>query len=220
MLGWQIAVSTEFAGSVRIVRIAWLLSSLCQRDGYAFCTDSYISETLTIPLNKVQQALTELERAGAIVRASSFVDGKAQRRIWPSTKIIPPTAGGMDTPRDDRVDTPRRGGRDSIDKQRTPNSRRISSTADAARLDAERRERRRATASDNDGQDTPNDERGAPKASPRQEPIVIDNHDSDDMVDVGDRDDELAERRITIEVDGLLIEIDPTEAGISDEPRT
>jgi hypothetical protein len=94
MLGWQIAVSTEFAGSARALRIAWLLSSLCQRDGYAFPTDSYISETLGIPVNKVQQALTELERAGAIIRASSFVAGKPQRRIWPSVKIIPPTAGG------------------------------------------------------------------------------------------------------------------------------
>ncbi|HEY6734354.1 MAG TPA: hypothetical protein VI256_11255, partial [Roseiarcus sp.] len=167
MFGWQVAVSTEFPTSVRIVRIAWLLSSLCQKEGYAFATDAYISETLGIPLNKVQQALTELQGAGAIVRASSFVDGIAQRKIWPSTKIIPPTAGGMDTPRDDRVDTPHGGGRDSIQYTRSRKSSRISSTAEDAKRDAERRERRRATASDDDGQDTPSDERGAPQARPR-----------------------------------------------------
>jgi hypothetical protein len=166
MFGWQVAVSTEFPTSVRIVRIAWLLSLLCQKAGYAFATDAYISETLGIPLNKVQQALTELERAGAIVRASSFVDGIAQRKIWPSTKIIPPTVGGMDTPRDDRVDTPHSGGRDSIQYTRPQKSSRISSTAEDAKRDAERRERRRATASDDGGQDTPSDERGAPQARP------------------------------------------------------
>jgi hypothetical protein len=93
MFGWQCAVTTKFASSARAVRIAWLISLLCQKEGYAFAADSYISKTLSIPVNKVQQALTELERAGAIVRASSFVDGKPQRRIWPSTKIIPPRRG-------------------------------------------------------------------------------------------------------------------------------
>jgi hypothetical protein len=110
LFGWHCAVTTKFASSARAVRIAWLLSLLCQnKDGSAYAADSYISKTLSIPVNKVQQALAELEKAGAIVRASSFVDGKPQRRIWPSTKIIPPAAGGIHTPRDPRVDTPRSG---------------------------------------------------------------------------------------------------------------
>jgi hypothetical protein len=142
MFEWQCAVSNEFATSVRLVRIAWLLGTLSLRDGYAFATDSYISEKLGIPLNKVQQALTELDRAGAIVRASHFVGGKAQRRIWPSTKIIPPTAGGIHTPRDDRSDTPHGGGTDSIEHPRKSKTVRISSTSDAAKRDAEMRERR------------------------------------------------------------------------------
>jgi hypothetical protein len=177
LLGWQVAVSTKFAGSARIVRVAWLLSWLCQKEGYAFPTDGYISKTLGIPLNKVQQALTELQRAGAIVRASSFVDGKARRRIWPSTKIIPPTAGGMDTPRDDRVDTPRGGGTDSIERPRSRKTGRISSTAEAAKRDAERREQREqqrhGTASGDDSQNTLSDERRAPQAPPRLADAVI-----------------------------------------------
>jgi hypothetical protein len=65
----------------RVLRVAWLLQSLCLKEGSAFANDSYISDTLGIQLNHVQAALAELERAGAIVRASSFVDGKPQRRI-------------------------------------------------------------------------------------------------------------------------------------------
>jgi hypothetical protein len=58
------------------------------------------------------------------------------------------------------------------------------------------------------------------QAPRRQKPIVIDNRDSDYMGDLGDGDDELAEHRITIEVDGLLIEVDTNDAGMSDELRT
>jgi hypothetical protein len=177
MFGWQCAVTTRFASSARVVRIAWLLSLLSQKEGYAFPTDGYISETLGIPVNKVQQALTELERAGAIIRASSFVHGKPQRRIWPAIKIIPPTAGGMDTPRDDRVDAPRGGGTDSIERPRSRKTGRISTTAEAAKRDAERREQReqqrRGTASGDDSQNTLSDERGAPQAPPRLADAVI-----------------------------------------------
>jgi hypothetical protein len=140
MFAWRVAVMVKFVGHDRPVRIAWLLDCLCWKEGFAFATDSYISKTLGIPLNKVQQALTQLERAGAIIRASSFVDGKPQRRIWPSTKIISPATGGMDTPRDGRGDTPRNGGTDSLQYPTTPRRGRISATQQAARLDAERRE--------------------------------------------------------------------------------
>jgi hypothetical protein len=145
--------------------------------GLRLPTDEYISKTLNIPVNKVQEALKQLETAGAIVRASSFVDGKPQRRIWPSTKIIPPAAGGIHTPRDDRVDTPHGGGTDSIETPRTRRTSRISTTAEAAKRDAERREQReqqrRGTASGDDSQNTLSDERGAPQAPPRLADAVI-----------------------------------------------
>jgi hypothetical protein len=98
MYNWQCAVMTKFNINHRVLRIAWLLFSLFQKEGYAYATDSYISKKLGIQINHVQAALTALERAGAIARASWFVDGKPQRRIWPSTKIIPPTAGGIYSP--------------------------------------------------------------------------------------------------------------------------
>jgi hypothetical protein len=69
MFAWRCAVMTKFDSSARVLRTAWLLDSLCQKEGYAFATDDYISKTLGTPLNKVQQALTELERAGAVVAA-------------------------------------------------------------------------------------------------------------------------------------------------------
>jgi hypothetical protein len=140
MFSWQIAVMAKFNISHRVLRVAWLLYSLCLKEGYAYATDAYISQTLGIQLNHVQAALAELERAGAIVRASSFVEGKPQRRIWPSTKIIPPTAGGMDTPYGRTQDTPYGRGTDSIRKARTPKSVRIPSTQAAAKRDAELRE--------------------------------------------------------------------------------
>jgi hypothetical protein len=139
MYDWQIAVIKKFSTSHRVLRIAWLLHALCMKKGYAYATDSYIGQTLGIQLNNVQTALTELERAGAIVRASVFVGRKPQRRTWPSTKIIPPTARGMDTPYGKTQDTPYGEGTDSIRIAPSRKSR-ISSTAEAARLDAERRE--------------------------------------------------------------------------------
>jgi transcription initiation factor IIE alpha subunit len=90
MFAWQIAVVAKFKGSSQTLSVAWLLFSLCQKHGYAYASDTYISKTLGIQVNHVQATLTALEKVGAIVRASVFVDGQPQRRIWPSAKIIPP----------------------------------------------------------------------------------------------------------------------------------
>jgi hypothetical protein len=100
------------------------------------------------PLNKIQSALTELERAGAITRRSVFIRNKAQRRIWPWGEIvgeIPPDVGGMDTPRREDKHTPRVGGRESLVEGSFTKSAisqaKISATQDAARKDAAIRER-------------------------------------------------------------------------------
>lgn len=137
---WRCAFMAKYSTSARVLRIGWLIEGLCLKEGYAFPTDSYISAMLDIKLNHVQEALADMERDGAIIRASVFVEGKPQRRIWPSTKIIPPTAGGMDTPHGGTQDTPHRGGTDSLRKAPTLKSGRMSYTQQAARLDAERRE--------------------------------------------------------------------------------
>src|ERR1700741_5185 len=104
MFAWRVAVMNKFDSNVRVVRVAWLLDALCWKEGYAYPTDSYIADTLGLDLRNVQRALLKLEEDGAIVRASVFVNGKPQRRIWPSAKIIPATVAGMDTGHGDDVD--------------------------------------------------------------------------------------------------------------------
>ncbi|MCP2207730.1 hypothetical protein [Bradyrhizobium diazoefficiens] len=152
MFAWQCAVVAKFKGSGQTLSVAWLLFSLCQKEGYAYATDAYIGRALGVQVNHVQAALSALEKAGAIVRASSFVHGKPQRRIWPAAKIIPPISGGMDTPDIRTEDTPHIRGTDSIRNQRTSKSVRISSTAEAARRDAERCDQLRLSRADGDEQ--------------------------------------------------------------------
>jgi hypothetical protein len=140
MFAWRCATMARFSTSARMLRVAWLLDCMSWKKGYAFATDSYISKELGIQLNNVQAALTELEQAGAIVRASVFLDGIPQRRIWPSTKIIPLTARGMNTPHGETQDPPHGKGTESVRKTHTQKTRRISTTQAAAKRDAERRE--------------------------------------------------------------------------------
>jgi hypothetical protein len=67
----------------------------------ALPTDPQLEQKLGIPIVKIQAALLELERAGAIARASVFVRNKAQRRIQPSLEMPGatfPTAGNTDLP--------------------------------------------------------------------------------------------------------------------------
>jgi hypothetical protein len=145
MFEWQLAIGARFATNARTLRIAWLLQSLCLKEGYAYATDGYISRTLSIQKTNVQAALTELERAGAIIRASVFVEGQAQRRIWPSIEIIPLTARGMDTPHGDTRDTPHGEGTDSLGRERTMRRARMSATQEDAKRDAERRAKKHTT---------------------------------------------------------------------------
>ena len=140
MFAWRCAFMARFTSNARILRIAWLLDCLFLKHGYAYATDLYISNKLGIQINNVQAALTEMEQAGAIIRASVFIGGKPQRRIWPSTKIIPLTARGMDTPHGETQDTPHGKGGDSLRTTRTPKHVRNTPTQAAAKRAAELRE--------------------------------------------------------------------------------
>jgi hypothetical protein len=86
--GWRVAVGKSFPKSARDLRLAWTLEWLFGEMGFAYATDGYLSRKLGIPANKIQASLCELESGGAIIRASVFVRGEAQRRIWPSSEII------------------------------------------------------------------------------------------------------------------------------------
>jgi hypothetical protein len=143
LASWRDEVGKTFPASGRNLRIAWSLECLFGHDGYAFPTDGYLSRKLGIPVNKIQSGLADLERAGAIVRASVFVRSRPQRRIWPSSKIlkvITPTMGGMNTPHDGPCYTPHNGETEYLRRTPSRQNRKISSVADAARKDAERRE--------------------------------------------------------------------------------
>ena len=85
---WRVAVGKSFPKSARDLRLAWTLEWLFGEMGFAYATDGYLSRKLGIPANKIQASLSVLESGGAIIRASVFVRGEAQRRIWPSSEII------------------------------------------------------------------------------------------------------------------------------------
>ena len=140
---WRSAVSRGFPRSARMLVLAWNLEWLF-KDGFAYVSDSYLSRKLGIPVNKIQDSLKALEDGGAIYRASVFVDGKAQRRIWPSKEIVRrmyPVTGGSDTPSDGMQTTPRHGGTE-YSRNRSHSKLRMSSTAEAARKQAELAEKR------------------------------------------------------------------------------
>lgn len=151
---WRNAVSREFAERPRCLRVAWSLDSLFGGDGFAFPADSWFERRIGLPVNKVQQALLALENGGAIIRASAIVDGLAQRRIWPSSQIIPPTVGGDDTPHRGMNIPPTVGGHTQYYKKNRSKSP-FSNTLSLARRDAELREAKSQNVSWMRGVDAP-----------------------------------------------------------------
>ena len=97
---WRTEVMKKFAGTA--VKIAWCLEwKLSLTKGYAFISDGALSRQTGISIKKIQDGLLDLERGGAIVRASVFVRNEPQRRIWPSAEIlggVSPDLGGSPTP--------------------------------------------------------------------------------------------------------------------------
>lgn len=115
---WRAAVSRAFSAQASCLRVAWILEWLFGKDGFAYPTDAFIAHETGMALKHVQQAMTALERGGAIIRASVFIDGRPQRRIWPSSLVIPPDVGGMDTPKNAPVIPPNFGGQISQEGKR------------------------------------------------------------------------------------------------------
>jgi hypothetical protein len=113
---WQSATGKTFAEHARCLRVAWILEGLFGDQGFAFSSDAYLSDRLCLPVKKIQDALQRLEKGGAIIRASTFVDAGLERRIWPSAEKIPPTVGNRDTPHGGSVLTPTVGRQISKDR--------------------------------------------------------------------------------------------------------
>ncbi|MBR1270449.1 hypothetical protein JQ629_23520 [Bradyrhizobium sp. AUGA SZCCT0222] len=143
---WRTAVGRHFAGSSRVLRVAWTLEWMFGlKQGYAFCTDGFLERKLDIPIIKIQAALLELERAGAIIRASVFDRNRAQRRIWASSELpatmFPTVGGNTNIPHGGSKTIPHDGGTESSTKESRFSKIRFSATHEAARKDAAIRER-------------------------------------------------------------------------------
>lgn len=140
---WRMAVGRHFASSARVLRVAWTLEWMFGPEGFAFATDAYLERKLGIPVIKIQAALQELEKAGAVIRASVFIRDKAQRRVWPSTEIVAaifPTVGNIDTPHGGLKPIPHGGETEDLLRGQRPKTRQFSSTVNDARKAAELRE--------------------------------------------------------------------------------
>ncbi|MGA7680415.1 MAG: hypothetical protein WCA54_09580 [Pseudolabrys sp.] len=125
---WRISVSRTFPAAARALRVAWALETLFHKFGYAYPTDARLAKETGIGINHVQEALHILDDGGAIIRVHRPNGEQMQRHIYPATTLIDSQGGGWTTPR-----LP--GGENKYRKT-------TSSTANAARLQAERNERR------------------------------------------------------------------------------
>jgi len=139
---WRQITGKLFAEHGRCLRIAWTLEWLFGQDGFAYPTDTFLSRELGIPIKKVQSGLLALEKGGVIIRMSVFVNGKVERRIWPSKANIPPTVGNMDTPHDG-LNIPPTVGRQNTQEGKRSSRVNLSSTALAARRSADLAEQKR-----------------------------------------------------------------------------
>ncbi len=141
---WRLANGKLFAEHGRCLRIAWTLEWLFGKNGYAHPTDAFLSQELGIPIKKIQSGLHALEKRGTIIRASVFVNGRVQRRIWPSKANIPPTVGNMDAPHGGS-NLPPTVGRQNTQERKATQKLKLSNTALAARRSAELAEEKRKT---------------------------------------------------------------------------
>ncbi len=122
---WRQAVMRRFANSSRVLKVAWTLLELSADKGYAFATDAHLAGETSVPLEKVERALKELQDAGCIIRVHVSRNGRFQRRIFLAAKIIdltkeahladpaiPATVAGQDTRHGGPSNTRHGGGRE------------------------------------------------------------------------------------------------------------
>jgi hypothetical protein len=156
---WRQAVMCRFAESPRILKIAWALQELSAKNGYAFATDRHLASETSVPLDKVERALKELQDAGCIIRVHVYQKAMSQRRIFLSGQIIraladpyqsgsaiPATVADKDTRHRGPSDTRHRGGTEDTGDTRAyryhAKHEHRSTVAQAAERDAARRDER------------------------------------------------------------------------------
>lgn len=144
---WRKGVVKAFPRDCRVIRVAWALRELME-GGYCYASNRYIGEQAGVPTARVSDALTELERAGAIVRGVVLDGPKSERRVWPSAQICAvgiPRDGGGGIPRHGGKTSPVTGDQNNNYKRARNHSPLGASTAlSNAALDAELRRRREA----------------------------------------------------------------------------
>ena len=105
LVAWRGAVMVFFGEQSRLLRVAWALDGLFNvKTGYAHPSNTWLSKVTGISINKVQQALAELEDGGAIVRVVKRSRSGTGRMIYPAATLVmgtprvgvggPPAAGG------------------------------------------------------------------------------------------------------------------------------
>ncbi|MBS7738962.1 MULTISPECIES: hypothetical protein [unclassified Chelatococcus] len=135
----------KFPREARPIKLAWALEYLAGTSGFSFAGDAHLAKETGIPLSKVNGGLLELERAGAIVRVTvpTGKHGAFERRIFLSWAIIGeapqyPVTGYPPLPRHGQKPYPVTGDQNNKEGRRPSES----FTSRAARMEAERRERK------------------------------------------------------------------------------
>jgi DNA-binding Lrp family transcriptional regulator len=128
-----------FAERPRCLRVALgaLDHAFNGKDNYAWATNADIANMTGLPITKVQDALATLEAEGAIIRYTVDNNGRKQRRIYPSTELLPKVEV---TPTVGVGGHPQQVGAHNLNRRR----RMPRSEYDRARLSAQLRERRQA----------------------------------------------------------------------------
>jgi hypothetical protein len=132
---WRHAVFGRFGTQGRTLRLAWILTDLVVKRGFAYAGDEHLEAETRVHADGVERALTALERAGAILRVHRSEKGKARRRIYLARRII-----------EDDPETRQVGGRSPANLagkiQKDTKTRVRARNANAARADAQRRDAR------------------------------------------------------------------------------
>lgn len=114
--------------SGKIIALAWVISDLAAKEGYAFAANPALASMVRIARNKVDDLLRELEQNRMLFRAHvSRGNAGIQRRIWPllpSSSVIPSVQRHPS----------------KLKSYQSQRRRFPASEIDAARMDSERRE--------------------------------------------------------------------------------
>jgi hypothetical protein len=140
---WRDAVIKTYPNDSRALRLAWVLCDLAHARGFANASDEYLSSKVGFYNYTVNRTLAQFEKAGAIIRAHVPRGTlKWERRIFLGAAIINAQREQPQLFADLPPASPQRlaslGG-----KYRLNRHTQSTQTQSHARLDAERRERRR-----------------------------------------------------------------------------